>query len=180
MCKFFKRLWRTFTRWFGLRTPAGALHVPQGSTWTDDEKISLLMELRHQLADEMKAVDTRAGIVIALAGALAVATFSGAEVGWKIAAVSFAAVAIAAGVVALLVNTIEGLEPGDALVDNVVSGSSTKKPVEVHEAWVLQWRKALVLRKRWLLAAYTALVVMGASIALAYILKVLSDAAGAN
>jgi VIT1/CCC1 family predicted Fe2+/Mn2+ transporter len=163
----FKDLIRRFSAYSG---PVS--NAPEGSNaQIIQDNLDLVIGARTQLVDEMKAVDTRAGIVIALCSALAVATFAGAEPTWRGIALVFAFTGIAAGVVALLVGTLDGGEPGLKLIRNRVSSSTpsgTRLAVEL--SWMNEMAQALLTRKRWLLAAYSLFVALIVSVAIAYII----------
>lgn len=142
----------------------------EGDTQTDSETLDLVRGLKAQLSDEMKAVDTRSGVVVALAAALAVASYAGAEPVWRSVAIFFAFATAIAGVVALLVNTLDGAEPGSRKVLDRAHGLNSQSTLVIETQWVEQVGVNLTIRKRWLLAAYTFLVAMVVSLAISYLM----------
>jgi hypothetical protein len=137
------------------------------------EDIDLLRQVRAHLSDEMKAVDTRAGVVIALAAGLAVASLVDVQEGWRLGGIVAALVAAFLGLVALLARTGDSREPALQAVLGRIADRSSSSVIDIETAWVIGIDKALVVRKRYLLVAYTALLTAGVAIVLGMEMQVL-------
>jgi len=146
-------------------TPSQPLPSPPSQTLIN-ENIDLLRQVRIHLSDEMKAVDTRAGIVIALAAGLSVASFVDVQQGWRFAGVIAALAAALLGLVALLARTGERREPALEEILDRVANKTSKSVIEIETAWVVAIDKALVARKWYLLFSYTAVLISGVAIVL--------------
>jgi len=137
-----------------------------------EEDIALVVAVRSQMLDEMKAVDMRAGIVIVLFSALALATLAGAEHHWRAFVIILSFAGVASGVTALLAGTLEGGEPGLKTVRNRVAqamGAETSR-LDVELQWLAHVANVLSTRKRCLWIAYVLFVCVVVSVAIAYLI----------
>lgn len=160
-------------------TPAGSKPAiaegkaePHSALETSD-KLHLTRAAAAEVARGQGALDAKGGVVVTLATALAFASAvqgRSQAVGttwepvWAALFVIFAAIAIATGVVSLLIRSIGVNEPGMRIVHCHVERTGTKELLEIELLWLHKAHDGLNVRKKWLLASYASLLASGISV----------------
>lgn len=152
---------------------APRVEAPGQSALSVSEKLQLIRAAAAEVARSQGALDIKGGVVVTLATALAFATAvrgGGAQVEtqpepvWAFIYAVFAGLAIATGVVSLLIRSIGVDEPGMRIIQCHVDRPGAKDLLQLELLWLRKADRALSVRKYWMLAAYAFLLAAGMSV----------------